>query len=180
MPKELTSSFSLHIEVQLDEIRTALIQQADSSNREKKPMMPNLLWHSWLIPRLGFMQFESEGGVEILERDETDTREQKKDLICSTCKRKITTFGMRIPVNGTHEHVFFNPHGFVFELGCFSSAPGCLPFGRTSMEFSWFAGHSWQIALCAGCQNHLGWIFQASDGDRFFGLILPRLKESGD
>ena len=61
-------------------------------------------------------------------------------------------------------------------IGCFRAAPGCATRGERIAEYSWFAGHSWQIASCGRCGVHLGWRF-VSDNASFFGLVLARLCE---
>jgi hypothetical protein len=99
-------------------------------------------------------------------------------LRCRACGLPITSHQERIEMLERHEHVFFNPHGHVFEIGCFQHAPGCSLFGPPQTEFSWFPGHSWQIAICGSCQTHLGWHFLGHQGGDFFGLILQRLTES--
>lgn len=99
-------------------------------------------------------------------------------LRCRACGLPITSHQERIEMLERHEHVFFNPHGHVFEIGCFQRAPGCSLLGPPQTEFSWFSGHSWQIAICRSCQTHLGWHFQGYQGGDFFGLILQRLTES--
>ncbi len=82
----------------------------------------------------------------------------------------------RISVESSHNHTFFNPAGIVFEIGCFSKAPGCGIVGEASSEFSWFAGTKWTTAICSGCLCHLGWLFEGR-GEPFFGLILTSLIE---
>jgi hypothetical protein len=72
-----------------------------------------------------------------------------------------------------------NPAGYTFDIGCFRRAPGASAWGEASAEHPWFAGHTWQIALCAGCGAHLGWAFQA-EGSRFHGLILDRLRPEAE
>jgi hypothetical protein len=83
----------------------------------------------------------------------------------------------RIGVDGLHRHVFFNPHGLVFELGLFAAAPGCVPVGPLVAEFSWFPGYAWRACLCARCAAHLGWLYRSEAGSGFHGLILDRLDE---
>jgi hypothetical protein len=80
-------------------------------------------------------------------------------------------------VGGSHNHTFANPNGVVFEIGCFNLVTGCSFIGPPSYEFPWFAGHSWQIAICSTCQTHLGWIFRGQGGVQFYGLILDRIAE---
>jgi hypothetical protein len=97
-------------------------------------------------------------------------------LVCARCRHPITTEGERIEIDGLHEHTQINPHGYIWNFGCFASAPGCVPVGRPSHEFAWFAGHWWQIEQCGGCGLHLGWLF-GSPERRFHGLIVGRLVE---
>lgn len=73
-----------------------------------------------------------------------------------------------------HDHAFLNPHGHLFEIGCFGQAPGCRVQGSPTLEFTWFPDYAWSLASCAVCAAHMGWRYDGS-GDSFFGLILPRL-----
>jgi hypothetical protein len=98
-------------------------------------------------------------------------------LRCRACGAAITSTDQRIAVKGRHDHVFFNPHGHVFEIGCFARAPGAVPASPPSAEFSWFPGLAWQVAACAACGAHLGWRFHDDRHSGFFGLILDRLIE---
>ncbi len=74
-----------------------------------------------------------------------------------------------------HEHTFVNPHGIVHHIGCFAAAPGCVHLGATETAFSWFPGWGWQVAACARCRAHVGWIFRCA-GQQFHGLILAALR----
>lgn len=112
---------------------------------------------------------DSEAAVE-------DSRE-RRILVCRSCRRAVTDPAHRISVRGMHRHVFFNPHGIVFEIGCFSRADGCAMSGSPTMEFTWFDGYAWRIAVCSFCLTHLGWQYLGSSGDSFFGLILSHLEE---
>ena len=103
------------------------------------------------------------------------TGERRGHLVCAACRALITRESARIAVQGDHEHSFFNPHGLVFRIGCFSEAPGCLPVGLPSSDFSWFPGHHWQIVHCRRCEAHLGWCFLNGGNPVFLGLILNRL-----
>lgn len=99
-------------------------------------------------------------------------------LLCAACGHPITSPRERIRAGGAHQHTFTNPAGFVFRIGCFGRAPGCVQAGAPTLEHTWFAGQAWRCALCGGCRTHLGWAFQ--DGSSgFFGLILDRLLETG-
>jgi len=108
------------------------------------------------------------------EKQHEDERERV--LLCKTCSAEITKSKQRISRAGKHLHTFFNPAGIVYEIGCFKRAPGCLPHGQISSDFSWFGGYSWQIVFCGVCHDHLGWFYDSGE-DSFFGLITNRLKE---
>lgn len=98
-------------------------------------------------------------------------------ILCRDCLHPVTRPADRISVQGRHRHTFANPHGVVYEIGCFRSAPGCGLIGPASDEFTWFAGHHWRVCVCAACLVHLGWRFASTDGEPFYGLILDRLIE---
>ncbi len=120
-----------------------------------------------------------EGEVHGVSSPETKEKsspneEEKKAVFCKTCTHPISTARRVFSVNGSSTHTFFNPAGIVFEIMCFSSAPGCLVQGDATDHFSWFAGHTWRLAFCANCFIHLGWFFEAADLS-FFGLIVPKL-----
>ncbi|KAL7719739.1 CULT domain-containing protein [Entamoeba marina] len=88
--------------------------------------------------------------------------------ICST--RQIIS----INVGGvTTNHV--NPGGFTFTITTTSTAVNVLSVTLPSAEFSWFEGYTWEIVECAICRNHIGWRFQAIEGEEitprtFYGL----------
>jgi hypothetical protein len=96
-------------------------------------------------------------------------------ILCRACRHPITRAAERISINGSHRHTFANPSGIVFEVGCFRRAEGCGTAGPASEEFTWFAGHSWRVCLCAACLIHLGWRFASRAGNIFHALILDRL-----
>jgi hypothetical protein len=107
--------------------------------------------------------------------EETKTLPREEEIIvCANCNHHITDPSKQIMVNGSFRHIFANPHGYVFEIGCFSDAGGCRPGSVSSYEFSWFVGFSWQICSCNYCSNHLGWMF-SSESKKFYGLILEKL-----
>lgn len=96
-------------------------------------------------------------------------------LRCRVCDHRITDRALRHEVGGAHEHTFVNPGGIVHHIGCFVAAPGCAYLGATETAFSWFPGWSWQVAVCARCRTHVGWIYRCA-GAQFHGLILAALK----
>jgi hypothetical protein len=85
----------------------------------------------------------------------------------------VATDDDRIDVCGAHEHIFVNPAGHVFRLGCFRGAPGARGWGEPTAFFSWFPGYPWRVAQCGQCHEHLGWAYGMPVD--FFGLILDRL-----
>jgi len=111
-------------------------------------------------------------------REIQENLEQKEEMVqavrCRVCRYIITSEPEQISINGAHQHVFANPHGLVFETACYQRAMGCVVTGSPSNEFSWFSGYLWQIALCGGCLNHLGWRF-TSGTNIFFCLICDQL-----
>ena len=132
-----------------------------------------------LNPATLFLKENSRPEILIDQPDTDGAVREKPDkehgvILCRACGRAITHERDRLAVQSSHRHTFANPHGLVFEIGCFKKAPGCAYHGALSAEFTWFAGYQWTIALCAGCLTHLGWLF-VSSGSRFNGLILERL-----
>jgi hypothetical protein len=117
-----------------------------------------------------------DGPEEPEKEDLPEATTAGRKLVCAACRQYVTTTSARIEVSGQHRHVFFNPYGMVFDLGCFSQAPGAIPRGQPSTEFAWFPGHVWQITVCAHCRLHLGWRFTSGDSG-FYGLIVSNLVE---
>lgn len=117
-------------------------------------------------------------GAPVLGDEERPRREGEERLIrCAACGQGLAQVTARAQVGGRHAHVFANPAGLVFEIGCFKGVFGARGEGPFMAEFSWFPGHSWQVAICRSCEAHLGWRFSSLEGFRFWGLILSRLAE---
>lgn len=117
------------------------------------------------------------GGAPEEEVEDILEEEEESYILCRQCSQAITRAAERISKQGAHRHTFANPHGIVYEIGCFRSAIGCGYTGPGTDEFTWFPGYEWRVAICRSCLTHLGWVFSASGSDRFYGLILDRLKE---
>lgn len=113
------------------------------------------------------------------ESREKEKEEEEPFLLCRQCGNPITSKSARIVVNGAHQHTFANPHGLVFEIGCFKNADGCAPVGAPTDEFTWFAGYMWRVALCRSCLAHMGWLYTGQEASGFFGLILDHLIDPG-
>jgi len=111
---------------------------------------------------------------------EPGTGEGSRVLVCKSCRSKITRRDLGMEINGKHRHVFFNPHGYVFELGSFASARNVIPTGPKTDEFTWFPGFAWQVVACTGCATQMGWRYTSGTKGGFFGLILINLIEEDD
>ena len=99
-------------------------------------------------------------------------------IVCRQCRNHITDESHKLSIDGANRHTFANPHGFIYDISCFSSAVGCHRAGPLSDEFTWFKGYSWQAVICGDCMMHLGWFFISSGEHHFFGLIVDRLVSS--
>lgn len=117
---------------------------------------------------------QHQGRVEAVD-DVQQPHEGKGILFCRQCHAPVTREQERLSVLGKHCHVFANPEGIVFEVGCFALAPGCLRQGRATVQYSWFPPRAWCFAQCVHCQIHLGWYYGAAGKSSFYGLILNRL-----
>jgi hypothetical protein len=72
-----------------------------------------------------------------------------------------------------------NPLGLSFHLRFYAAAPGCASGGPPTAEHTWFPPLAWQVANCAGCVTHCGWLF-GGDGVAFAALIIDRIEEEPD
>jgi len=129
------------------------------------------------LARPGLLFFEPRGATagekQAGARVEGGAKKEKR-LFCALCRHPITHQDERIPVNGRSEHTCTNPGGYTFRICCFHEAGGCVAIGEATTAHTWFKGYVWQVAICASCERHLGWRFQAP-ADYFHGLILDRL-----
>jgi hypothetical protein len=98
-------------------------------------------------------------------------------ILCVHCGNEITTPEHVITVDGDHIHRFTNPAGVHYQVGCFSSADGCLVQGSPTLEHTWFEGFRWSFSTCSSCLLHLGWYYE-SKNETFFGLIIDYLVDS--
>lgn len=114
----------------------------------------------------------------LADQDRADTDEPvERALLCRTCGQPVARVRDRVAVNGKHGHALFNPAGLLFEVGCFTVAPGCRFEGVFTFEFTWFPGYAWRFAMCRRCDAHLGWEYRGAAGG-FVGLIMTEVRES--
>ena len=123
-------------------------------------------------------QADVESGEETRSAAE-EGRSQGRRLLCALCGFPITAVDLRIRIQGSHVHTFANPHGYVYRIGCFLAAPGCLVDPRETTDFTWFTGYAWSVEVCGRCYTHMGWHFR-SGVSGFHGLVLDRLAEEKD
>lgn len=108
--------------------------------------------------------------------DNDDLERQDRAIRCAFCGSDITNGRHTVERSGAWKHVFTNPAGYVYEIGCYGLAPGCQILGEYNSDFSWFKGYLWTYALCNGCYHHLGWHFSGPSTPDFYGLILKYLE----
>jgi hypothetical protein len=107
--------------------------------------------------------------------DKTGLSGKANKLVCHICVSRITDAAERTSIEGRNTHCRTNPAGFTYTFDCYINAPGCAVFGSPSREHTWFVNHTWQLAVCSQCGEHLGWLFKGES--RFFGLIRGRVVE---
>jgi hypothetical protein len=139
-------------------------------------------YHSSVIERpiLWFFQRLTEEQFDTIQKNlvRQSHREDKTRILCRFCKHPITSYENKMEVNGQHRYVFSNPSGTIFEIGCFSSADGCVNKDNPTSLYTWFKWHYWNFSLCSKCYTHLGWFYQsAMSKNSFYGLILENLEE---
>ncbi len=98
---------------------------------------------------------------------------------CRSCGNRIALLASRSELDGCHLHRRTNPGGIEFEFAIFTQAPGCGTVGGPVEQDSWFRGYTWELAVCAGCAEHLGWRFASRESDCAYGLIVAKLVERG-
>jgi len=132
---------------------------------------------AYIFPAKIFYRQDNETqGASLAEEDQDLLNAGEPCIMCIFCGTVITSPAERTEIDGSHSHTFLNPSGFVFHIGCFSCAPGCLSQGEMTNEYSWFRNYRWNYAICSGCSHHLGWHYSAGN-THFFGLILDYLVE---
>ena len=137
-------------------------------------MNPSTTQTLGIAPWLLFERHSTPQTERLVEQALQRRRRRQAAIFCAHCHHLITTPDEKISVGGAHTHTFTNPHGITYEIGCFRHASGCAQVGESTAQWTWFAGYRWQVAVCAGCQTHVGWSYRSAH-DGFSGLILARL-----
>jgi len=106
--------------------------------------------------------------------EEQKEPEGDEKILCRQCHQVITSPSERITIQGSHAHTFANPGGILYEIGCFRAVKGCGYMGPPTLEWSWFKGYSWRVAVCSKCLTHIGWLYIGYERESFHGLILNR------
>ncbi len=105
-----------------------------------------------------------------------DGKNDRSFVFCAACSAVLGHSKDAININGSHQHFCTNPHGIDFNVRCYSDALGCAISGQPTAADSWFAGYSWRFATCSDCNTHLGWLFENSSNNHFYGLIRERIQ----
>lgn len=113
--------------------------------------------------------------LSLFDEIEDGQSEPGRRLCCGHCQAAITTENDKIEVNSRHTFQLTNPSSINFNVACFKDAWGCGIYGEATDIYSWFPGFSWQFAYCLGCDEHLGWYYQNSSEQHFFGLVADKL-----
>tara|TARA_B100000315_G_scaffold256858_1_gene303902 strand:+ start:1843 stop:2316 length:474 start_codon:yes stop_codon:yes gene_type:complete len=147
-------------------------------SRQEPQKLNHCSYSSQPIPPFIFRSFDEKKVSSITKQKAkrvTDSEEEKEFLYCTYCLKLITSGDQRIQIGESHEHVFTNPAGITFNIGCFREAPGATFQGIPTGEFTWFKGYQWRMAYCSKCLMHIGWQFHQGSHSGFAGLILTRL-----
>jgi hypothetical protein len=113
----------------------------------------------------------------VRDRTELDANSGRR-VRCQHCGHVLASLADRVAVGGHRQSVHINPSGVSFRLEFYRRASGCLGVGPNTAEHTWFAGHQWQVALCAMCRAHVGWRFRVAGQSGFHGLIVDRILRS--
>jgi hypothetical protein len=104
-----------------------------------------------------------------------DDVERDESLVyCAVCDAVVARTGDRVVIGAGDLHTFVNPQGAVFELACFCRAEGATAIGEGTLEYTWFPGHAWRVAICRACGTQLGWRYDGASS--FWGLSRAALR----
>ena len=122
--------------------------------------------------------FDKSGGGQTVKSIQSQLQEQDEDkgVFCASCQALLSRHDQAIEFAGGHRHCFTNPLGVEFEIALFRDV-SCTRYGSLTLEYTWFAGYTWQNILCPSCHCHLGWCYRRSHSPAFYGLITDRILE---
>ncbi len=119
----------------------------------------------------------SDRAAPVVVPAQTSDEDERAERVvrCVECDHPVAHDRDRVEVDGRHDHVFTNPHGYTFHIACFGDAFGATEAGEPSAEWAWFVGTEWRLAVCGGCFAHLGWSFRG-DTRQFWGFVVQRIR----
>ncbi|XP_077297265.1 protein cereblon-like isoform X2 [Arctopsyche grandis] len=83
-------------------------------------------------------------------------------LCCSQCSSNICKMEEIFAMSNEGIHTnYCNVGGYVHNIVTVKSTMNIDLQGRPSLEFTWFPGYYWTIAVCSRCFSHIGWKFTA-------------------
>ena len=111
-----------------------------------------------------------------------DKQKEKPSLsryVCANCHTPVSDASCLLVIQGdSPNHYFANPDGLLFEILTFSWCQNLLDGSPSVWQNTWFAGYSWTVQYCSGCQIHMGWRYDGSaEPTRFYGIVRERLIE---
>src|SRR5262245_27241351 len=105
---------------------------------------------------------------------------RERPILCRACEtavsdvRELFSMRARSPIQ-----VFPNPYGQMKEIMTLRASWSLQLVGEPILEFTWFEGYTWTIAVCAACRSHLGWRYEGSDDPTvFYGLLTAAVREA--
>lgn len=109
-----------------------------------------------------------------------------KIFVCNQCDAKIGKRSnmLTMSVDGPLG-IYCNPAGVIHDIVTLSQAQGLMLSSRTvSLEFTWFQGYGWTIAVCEVCHSHIGWKFTAIHSglkpEAFWALSRQNIKSKDE
>ena len=107
---------------------------------------------------------------------------KQEDLItepATTLKEATFQYSLDILETPTWCYSATNEHDHRFDVSRFkASATNVVLSKDSSDQYSWFPGHSWSVAACEECGQHLGWGFHDDKQQvSFYGFIVTSLRE---
>ena len=122
-------------------------------------------------------------GLLTEETQKIKDKQQEKPVpsryVCANCHTPVSDASCLLVIQGdSPNHYFANPDGLLFEILTFSWCQNLLDGSHSVWQNTWFAGYSWTVQYCSGCQIHMGWRYDGSaEPTRFYGIVRERLIE---